>query len=73
MFFIRNVWSRDTLFLLIYLIIGIAVNTAAPHLPNAHAANTGDMLHSWAQYFISVVSWPLSFWHPTFTVGQWTP
>ena len=28
-------------------------------------------LHSWVQYFISIFFWPLSFWHPTFTVGQW--
>jgi len=23
------------------------------------------------QYFISILFWPLSFWHPTFNVGKW--
>jgi hypothetical protein len=28
-------------------------------------------LHSWIQYLISVFLWPLSFWHPTFSVSPW--
>jgi hypothetical protein len=28
-------------------------------------------LHSWIQYLISVLLWPLSLWHPTFSVSHW--
>jgi len=31
------------------------------------------LLHSWGQYLISVLFWPLSLWHPTFTLGKWAP
>jgi hypothetical protein len=36
---------------------------------------TGSLgtVHSWVQYFISIFFWPLSFWHPTFTLGKWQP
>jgi len=30
-------------------------------------------LHSWVQYFISILFWPLSFWTPSFTVAKWQP
>ncbi|MGO9505087.1 MAG: hypothetical protein ACLPUO_26745 [Streptosporangiaceae bacterium] len=56
---------------MIYILIGVLVNTAAPHLPTT--AGSLAALHSWAQYIISVLFWPLSFWGPTFTVGKWTP
>jgi len=35
------------------------------------AAFSTAALHSWVQYFISILFWPLSFWHPTFNVGKW--
>jgi len=28
-------------------------------------------LHSWIQYFISILFWPLSFWLPPLSVAQW--
>jgi hypothetical protein len=66
---IRSTWLK----VLIYILIGIGVNTAAPHYPQFQQ-NFGPMflLHSIVQYVISVMLWPLSFWHPTFTVGKWT-
>jgi hypothetical protein len=30
-------------------------------------------IHSWVQWAISILFWPLSLWKPTFTLGQWTP
>jgi hypothetical protein len=36
------------------------------------AAFSVAALHSWVQYAISILFWPLSLWHPTFTVGKWT-
>jgi hypothetical protein len=70
---IRRYFNRETLFVLIWLIIGVAVNTASPHLPSTHFPSTGAMLHSWVQYVTSIAFWPLSFWHPEFTTGMWTP
>jgi hypothetical protein len=52
-------------------LIGVFVNTAPPHLPST--ANGVASLHSWVQYAISVMLWPLSFWNPNFTVGKWVP
>jgi hypothetical protein len=69
--FIRALFSRRGVFIAIYLLIGVFVNTAAPHIPAA--ALTAGALHSWVQYFISIFFWPLTFWNPNFTVGQWTP
>jgi hypothetical protein len=65
----RSTWLK----VLIYVIIGIGVNTAAPHYPQ-FGQNFGPsvMLHSLVQYVISVMLWPLKFWGPTFTVGKWT-
>jgi len=34
-------------------------------------AFTSAALHGWIQYLISIFLWPLSFWHPTFSVGKW--
>ncbi|HEY6479444.1 MAG TPA: hypothetical protein VIZ00_05410 [Streptosporangiaceae bacterium] len=56
---------------MIYIVIGVFANTASPHLPTA--AGNISLFHSWVQYFVSVFLWPLSFWHPTFTVGKWHP
>ena len=65
---LRSTWLK----VLIYVIVGIGVNTAAPHYPS-FSGNFGPSveLHSLVQYLISVMLWPLSFWQPTFTVGQW--
>jgi hypothetical protein len=52
-------------------LIGVFVNTASPHLPTT--AGSFGALHSWVQYAISILFWPLSLWGPTFTVGKWTP
>lgn len=69
--FLKTLFSTTGLLIAIYILIGVFVNTASPHLP-ATAATLGS-LHSWAQYIISVLFWPLSFWHPSFTVGKWVP
>jgi hypothetical protein len=69
--FLKALFSKTGLFIIIYVLIGVFVNTAPPHLPAA--AFTVTALHSWAQYAISILFWPLSLWHPTFTVGQWVP
>lgn len=69
--FFNTLFSKIGLLIVIYILIGIFLNTASPHLPTT-AGNLAS-LHSWAQYFISVLFWPLSFWTPTFTVGKWTP
>ena len=55
--------------IMIYILIGVFYNTAPPHLPAF--AFTLAALHSWIQYFISILLWPLSFWHPTFSVAKW--
>jgi hypothetical protein len=54
-----------------YIFIGVFFNTTAPHLPPT--AGSLSSAHSWIQYFISALLWPLSFWHPTFTLGRWLP
>jgi hypothetical protein len=69
--FIKTLFSKTGLFIAIYILIGVFVNTAPPHVPSAGASL--DSLHSWVQYFISILFWPLSFWDPSFTVGQWRP
>ena len=71
--FIFGVLRSTTLKVLIYVVVGIGVNTASPHYPQ-FGQNFGPsvMLHSIVQYTISVTLWPLSFWHPEFTVGKWT-
>jgi hypothetical protein len=69
--YLKALFSTKGLVIVIYILVGVFVNTAPPHLPTA--AFTVGALHSWVQYFISIMFWPLSLWHPTFTVGQWTP
>ena len=69
--FLSTLFSKIGLLIVIYILIGVFYNTASPHIPSTAGSLTS--LHSWIQYFISVFSWPLSFWHPTFTVGKWTP
>jgi hypothetical protein len=69
--FLKTLFSVKGLFVMLYILIGVFFNTASPHLP-ATPSTAGD-LHSWAQYLISILFWPLSLWHPTFTLGKWTP
>jgi len=69
--YIRGLFSRFGIFLVIYVLIGVFYNTAPPHIPAT--PTTFASLHSWVQYFISIFCWPLSFWHPIFTVGKWVP
>ncbi len=67
--FVKTLFSVRGLLIVIYILVGVFVNTAPPHLPAA--AFTVGALHSWVQYFISVLFWPLSFWDSPFTVAQW--
>ena len=67
--YIAILFTRCGLFIAIYILIGVFYNTAPPHIPSTAGSLTS--LHSWIQYFISVFFWPLSFWHPTFTLGKW--
>jgi hypothetical protein len=69
--YVKALFSKIGLFIVVYVLIGVFVNTAPPHLPTA--AFSVAALHSWVQYAISILFWPLSLWHPTFTVGKWTP
>ena len=69
--FVRTLFSRTGIFIVIYILIGVFLNTASPHLPVT--ASNATSLHSWVQYAISIFFWPLSFWHPHFTVGKWHP
>ena len=69
--FLQTLFSRMGLLIVVYILIGVFVNTASPHLPTA--AFSVAALHSWVQYAISILFWPLSLWHPTFTVGEWAP
>jgi hypothetical protein len=67
--YVKALFSAKGLVIVVYILIGVFVNTSPPHLPTA--AFTTTALHSWVQYFISILFWPLSFWHPTFNVGKW--
>lgn len=67
--YLRVLFSWVGLFIAIYILIGVFFNTAPPHLPKT-AFNLAA-LHSWVQYLTSIFFWPLSFWHPTFSVSQW--
>ena len=69
--YIRLLFSRVGFIFLIYFLIGIFYNTASPHIPSTAASFAS--LHSWIQYFISILFWPLSFWKPIFSVGKWIP
>ncbi len=67
--YIKTIFSVKGLVVAGYILVGVFYNTAPPHLPTV--AFSLPALHSWAQYFISILLWPLSFWHPIFSVGQW--
>jgi hypothetical protein len=68
--FLRTLFSVRGALIAVYILIGVFVNTAAPHLPASPANAAG--IHSWIQYFISVFFWPLGLWQPIFTFGKWT-
>ena len=67
--YVKTLFSAKGLFIVIYLLVGVFVKTAPPHLPTA--AFSLAALHSWIQYFISVLLWALSFWHVPLSVAQW--
>src|SRR6187455_1240792 len=49
--FVSALFSRTGLLIAIYIVIGVFVNTAPPHVPTGGANLLS--LHSWVQYFIS--------------------
>ena len=67
--YVKALFSVKGIVIVIYILIGVFLNTASPHLPTV--AFSLPALHSWIQYFTSIFFWPLSFWHPTFNVGKW--
>ena len=69
--FLKTLFSRRGFLIAIYILIGVCLNTASPHVPAT--PDSASLLHSWGQYIISVLFWPLSLWHPTFTLGKWNP
>lgn len=70
MYFLRTLFSKTGALIAVYILIGVFLNTAPPHIPGR--PDSLAALHSWVQYFISVGFWPLSLWHPAFTTGKWT-
>lgn len=68
--FFSALFSKTGLAIVIYILIGVFVNTAPPHIPAS--PGSAASLHSWVQYGISVLFWPLSLWQPVFTLGKWT-
>jgi hypothetical protein len=71
--FIKSLFYSTWIRVGVYIVIGIGVNTASPHYPTFSGNfGAGQELHSLTQYVISVGLWPLSLWHPEFTVGKWT-
>jgi hypothetical protein len=69
--FLKGLFSKVGVLIGVYIVVGIFLNTASPHLPTAPSSVAS--IHSWIQWAISVSFWPLGLWHPTFTLGKWTP
>jgi hypothetical protein len=69
--FLKALFSTRGVLIAVYILIGVFLNTAPPHLPTTPSSVAS--LHSWVQYIISVFFWPLGLWHPTFILGKWTP
>jgi hypothetical protein len=69
--FVKTLFSRVGMLIVIYILLGIFVNTAPPHVPTI-AASPGS-LHSRVQYFVSIFFWPLSFWTPRSTLASGSP
>lgn len=70
MVFLKALFSKVGVLIAVYILVGVFLNTAPPHLPTTPSSVSS--VHSWAQYLISVFFWPLGLWHPTFTLGKWT-
>ena len=71
--FMRSIFFSTWIRVLVYVLLGIGINTSPPHYPTFSGQfGLGVELHSVVQYVISVMLFPLSFWGPTFTVGKWT-
>lgn len=71
--FMRSIFFSTWIRVLVYVLLGIGINTSPPHYPTFSGQfGLGVELHSVVQYVISVMLFPLSFWSPTFTVGKWT-
>jgi hypothetical protein len=68
--YVRLVFSKVGIIVGIYFLIGVFYNTAPPHFPGLKF--TAGALHSWTQYIISIMLWPLSFWHPLFSISRWS-
>jgi hypothetical protein len=68
--FLKTLFSTTGILIIIYILIGVFFNTASPHIPAT--SGTLSSFHSWVQYVISIFFWPLSLWHPNFTLGKWT-
>jgi hypothetical protein len=69
--FIKTLFSGRGVLIAVYILIGVFVNTASPHVPTT--PDSVAALHSWGQYIISVLFWPVGLWHPTLTAGKWKP
>lgn len=72
MAFLRVLFSRIGLLIMIYFIIGVAVGPppgAQGKLPTA-AVETSSAVVAWIQFFIWILLWPLGviFHHPAFTL-----
>lgn len=61
--YIWLLFTRWGLFIVIYTLIGVFTNTASPHIPAV--AFSAAAFHSWVQYFISILLWPLSLGTPS--------
>lgn len=73
MYVIRRILGNPYIVAAIWIALGVGTNTAPPHYPSFSGQFSLQFeLHSLVQYVISVALWPLSFWHPNFTVGKWT-
>ena len=66
--FLKTLFSTKGLLIVAYILIGVFVNTAS-----SPSADTGVRRSSAAQLdpVLHLIFWPLSFWHPSFSVGQW--
>jgi hypothetical protein len=69
--YIAFLFSLPGLIVVTYILIGVFTNTAPPHLPVTASSLTS--VHSWIQYFISILFWPLKYWQPLLSVGKWIP
>ena len=69
--FLKALFSTRGVLIAVYILIGVFLNTAPPHLPTTPSSVAS--FHSWVQYIISVFFWPLGLWQPTFILGKWTP